>query len=185
MKNQFTFFKGLRGQVLTISGIMIFFFVVITIASYRSLSSLKSTIDSLSKEELPQMLLIGQMKASSQGVPRSMWLALANNEDEGERAKFIQRISSQIDVLKSSIDRIHISNATDDQKQIISNLRSSDSELENVLPPLVTKLEKMNKDSDVEVRAAVMTVVPPITTAIDDYVETLSLGFESNSQKNY
>lgn len=182
MTNQFSFLKGLRGQVLTISGIMIFFFVVLTFSSYRSLSSLKFTIDTLSKDELPQMLNVGQLKESSQGLPRSLWLALAYNDDESERAMYLQRISTQLDILKYSIDLIRISNATADQERLISGLKSTVLEFENKLPNLISKLERMDKEADAEVRNAVMTILPPITTAIDDYVETLSLGFESNGQ---
>lgn len=181
---QFSFFKGLRGQVLTISGIMIFFFVVLTFSSYRSLSSLKSTIDDLSKAKLPQMLLLGQMKASSQAGPRSLWQALASETDEGERAKFIQRTSTHVDILKSSIDRIVLDNATDDQKQLISNLRSSVADFERMLPNIFQKLEKMNKEADAEARTIILTELPTLSTTIDDYVETLSLGFEDMSGKS-
>lgn len=180
---QFSFFKGLRGQVLTISGIMIFFFIVLTFSSYRSLNSLKGTIDDLSKAKLPQMLLLGQMKASSQAGPRSLWQALASETDEGERAKFIQRTSTHVDILKSSIDRIVLDNATDDQKQLISNLRSSVAEFENKLPTIFQKLEKMNKEADAEARTILLTEFPTLTSTIDEYVETLSLGFEDLSNK--
>ncbi len=182
MKNQFNFFKGLRGQVLMISGIMIFFFVVLTFASLRSLNSLKTTIDQLTIQEMPQMLILAQMKASSQAAPRSLWLALANNEDEGERSKFIERTKAHLDILQASINRINIEGATEDQKQIISNIRSSVAELENKLPPLFQKLEKMNKEADVEARTYLLTEVPAITATVDDLVETLSLGFEERGQ---
>jgi len=183
MQNQFNFLKGLKGQVLTISGIMIFFFVILTFSSYRSLTSLKATIDDLSKEKIPQMILLAQMKASSQAAPRGLWQSLANDSDEGERAKFIQRTSTHIDILKSSIDRLTLDNATDDQKQLMSNLRSAVSDLESRLPPLFQKLEKMNKEADAEVRAYIISEMPAVTSSIDDYVETLSLGFEALSEK--
>lgn len=181
---QFTFFKGLRGQVMIISGIMIFFFVVLTLSSYRSLSSLKGTIDDFSRSKLPQMLVLGQMKASSQAGPRSMWQALASENDEGERAKFIQRTTTHVDILKSSIDRIILDNATEDQKQLISSLRAAVAEFESKLPPIFQKLEKMNKESDAEARAIILRDFPPLTATIDDYVETLSLGFEDMSDKS-
>jgi len=183
MQNQFSFLKGLRGQVLSISGIMIFFFIVLTFSSYRSLNSLKGTIDDLSKEKMPQMLILGQMKASSQATPRALWQAVANDSDEGERAKFIQRVNTHIDILKSSIDKIVVEGASEDQKSLLSNLRSAISDLESKLPPIFTKLEKMNKESDAEVKTIILTELPSITTSIDDYVETLSLNFDTISEK--
>jgi len=183
MQNQFSFLKGLRGQVLSISGIMIFFFAVLTFSSYRSLNSLRETIDDLSKEKMPQMLVLGQMKASSQAAPRALWQAVANDTDEGERAKYTARVSTHIDILKTSIEKISAGNESDEQKGLLSSLRSSVSNLESKLPNIISKLEKMNKESDAEVRTIVLTELPEITTSIDDYVETLSLNFDTLSEK--
>lgn len=183
MSNQFSFFKGLRGQVLIISGIMVFFFIILTFASYRSLHSLKVTIDDLSKEKMPQMLILGQMKASSQAVPRALWQAYANTSSENARAMYMERVNVHIDIIKSSINRLVINDASEDQKQLISSLRSTVGELESKLPNVFGKLEKMNGELDNEVRAIILNDLPSITTAIDDYVETLSLGFEAMSEK--
>lgn len=189
------FFKGksLKFQVIFVSFTLIFFLFFTTVIAYTSLKSLKSTLHNLGLNQLPQMQVLGDLKSSSEAGPRNLWLALSNDQDESERAKYADRALTQIDILKSSIEKIHTSeNSLKEQKRSIDNLKKSVEDLQKILPGINEKLNANNKLEDQKIKILLMTEVPPITNVITENVDDLSLAFEKenedlikNSEKQY
>lgn len=179
----FNIFSGLRGRVLTISGFMIFLFVIQTLVSFRSISSLNSTINNLAKDQLPQMQFLSEVKASSQGAPRNLWLALAYDNDEGERAKYSDRTLTHLEILKDNIQKINENDSVAEQKRSIDSLKQAVTKLEQLLPHVMQKLDKNSREADIEARAIMMTELPPIAGQINDEVDNLSLAIGSTNDQ--
>lgn len=179
----FNIFSGLRGRVLTISGFMIFLFVIQTLVSLRSISSLNSTINNLAKDQLPQMQFLSEVKASSQGAPRNLWLALAYDNDEGERAKYSDRTLTHLEILKDNIQKINENDSVAEQKRSIESLKQAVTKLEQLLPHVMQKLDKNSREADIEARAIMMTELPPIAGQINDEVDNLSLAIGSTNDQ--
>lgn len=176
------YMKSLKGRVLTISGTVILFLFIITLVSYRSISNLNATINGLVTERLPQMQAVAEIKASSQGAPKNLWLALAYEHDNGERAKYSDRTLTHLEILKDNINKIKVTDTIAEQKRSLDSLKSGVAKFDNLLPTILKHIKKNTKEEDAEARRIMLSELSPVAAQVNEEAENLSLTFITDNE---
>ncbi|MGZ3773895.1 MAG: methyl-accepting chemotaxis protein [Pseudobdellovibrionaceae bacterium] len=164
---------GLKAKLLA----LVFFAVTVigglSFYSNHLVQKFQNTVEFLGNQRIPLTEKLGYIREASNGVPRFMWLALAQSPASPERKKSLEKVKTYLKTLTESLEEIK-------KFQLVQEAREQLNEIELVLPSLIevvkagtTALDSGSIEGDRIAKSVLMEKMPPSALKITSGVSTL------------
>jgi methyl-accepting chemotaxis protein len=172
---------GIKGKLLLLIGCAVGAFAVLAAYSTKSVLGLKSQVELLGLYRIPISQEIGNIRASSNAVPRFMWLSLAYGPGTVERNKSIEKVEVFLDLWKKALTNISRYEMTDAAKVKLTEIQDLVTKLIPVIDAGTSAVKKHSKEGDLIARDLLMTRMPPLAVRLTQLILELSSVVESRN----
>ena len=144
--------------------------------STQSLKDVSKTVLFFGNERLPLTALLGDVRAASNGIPRFIWLALANAPQSTARENSLKRVEDYLAEMPKSIERMEKFELLESSKLLLAGMKSNLQKLDEVVRVIIRQLRAGSTESDKLAKESLLIKMPPHAVKITDATIELSKG---------
>ncbi len=166
MKNDKESMFGLKGKLLFMVGSAMLALIGLSIYSGYTIYKMSDIVSYLGKQRIPITKELGDVRSSSNGMPRFMWLSLAQAPGSVERKKSLEKVNSFYKDLVDSTAELEKYELVDKAKEHLDAIKAILPDLGLVIKDGVKLLELGNVDQ--QVKELLMIKMPPLAVKLTE-----------------
>lgn len=172
MKNGTSF--GIKTKLLLLVGFGVATFIGLAYYASQTVGGLSQTISFLGNQRIPITAKLGDIRAGSNGVPRFLWLALAQPAGSAERKKSLDKVEEFWAMITDSIAELEKYELVDQAKDELQNMKSLVAPLDDIVHTGAKALAVGSSVKDAEARQILMSRMPSVAVQLTQHSLNLS-----------
>lgn len=173
---------GIKGKLILLVTASVLVLGAIAFYATRVVGTLSSTIDFLGNQRIPITSELGDIRAASNGAPRFLWLALAQNPGSEERKKSLQKVGDFKKMIRESISTLHGFNLVDQAQERLKEAEALFIPLDQVIEEGVKDLSDGSPQMNQKARELLLTKMPPLAVELTKNIQALAKIIEEKNK---
>lgn len=165
---------GIKGKLLFLVGFAIAVFSGLVFYANHTIQRFAQTVEYLGSQRIPLTQEIGDIREAANGVPRFMWLALAQTTGSAERKKSIEKAKLMMGNLSESVGLIEKFQLVDKAREQLNQIKAVIPNLAEVVEAGTAALGEGTAESDKFAKNLLMEKMPPFALKISGSVSNLA-----------
>ncbi len=168
-----SWFRGIRGKLILLSGIPAVFLITISVASYSSLTRMQENLKKANLVRGPLITYSGEMLLFSTSVSRWAVTAMWNYEDTQERTMAIKNVNDSIHHFDDMMKAYLALPRSDKAKETFKKVETVWPQLKNQMGQILPMIATGNKEEVDKAKSLYIKEVRPLTAQVIQTIEDM------------